>query len=197
MSFGETLKFGKVAESEIAQWLRRSGWSILPVYEKVIDEGKGPQLYTAHMELIAPDLLAFRENNVIWAEVKHKTAFSWHRLTRRWTTGIDRRHYHEYLRVEKESPWPVYLFFLHLGGQAKDSPPDSPSGLFGERLSVLKDNVNHESPNWGSSGMVYWALEALEKYVELDDLRRGARGFDPRVSSVAYQQKGNQLSLPF
>ena len=94
-------------------------------------------------------------------EAKHKTAFSWHRLTGRWVTGVDLRHYEYYCKIEDMSPWPVWLMFLHRGGQAKDSPP-SPSGLFGNRLEVLRRQENHRSDKWGKWGMVYWALPSLK-----------------------------------
>ena len=162
MSLEESLAIGQAGESAIATWLRGKGYSVLPVYEKLFDTGKGPQLYTPGAELIAPDLLAFRGDRVLWIEAKHKTAFSWHRLTGRWVTGIDLRHYGDYLKVDDDSPWPVWLLFLHAGGQAKDSPPDSPSGLFGERLEYLRQHENHRHENCGRSGMVYWAHETLK-----------------------------------
>lgn len=195
MSFEKNLGFGKVAESQIAQWLRRGGWAILPVYEKLIDEGKGPQLYTASTELVAPDLLAFRERRVLWIEVKHKTAFTWHRKTERWVTGIDQRHYEDYLSVEKQSPWPVYLLFLHRGGCAKDSPTDSPSGLFGERLSFLKENINHKHDKWGKGGMVYWWIGTLRKFTDLDNLASSPPEFPDYESAIQYRQNGNQYTL--
>ena len=47
MNFSDTLKQGQLGESLIAKWLRRQGWSILPAYEKEIDNGKGPRLFMA------------------------------------------------------------------------------------------------------------------------------------------------------
>lgn len=157
MSFQSNLAVGKADESAIARWLLSRGFSVLPVYEKIIDEGKGPQLFTGGGSLIAPDLLAIKAEKTLWIEAKHKTAFTWHRMTGRWTTGIDLRHYRDYLRVAYVTTWPVWLLFLHDGGQAKDSPPNSPSGLFGNDLLVLAKNENHRSLRYGHSGMVYWA----------------------------------------
>ena len=45
VSFDEQLKIGQTAEGKIAQWFKRKGFTILPIYEKVIDTGKGPQLF--------------------------------------------------------------------------------------------------------------------------------------------------------
>lgn len=169
-------RYGIAAESAIARWLTdKHQYTVLPVYEKLLDEGKGPQLFTPGGSYIAPDLFAFKQGKdkiiVRWIEAKHKTAFTWHRITQRWVTGIDLRHYEHYCIVDDQTPWPVWLLFLHEGGQAKDSPADSPSGLFGERLSKLRLCENHRHENWGRDGMVYWAVESLMKLAELRDMR--------------------------
>jgi hypothetical protein len=82
-------------------------------------------------------------------------------------TGIDLRHYQDYLEIDTYSPFPVWLLFLHDGGQAKDSPPNSPAGLFGGQIRKLKDAENHRSEKWGKSGMVYWSSTTLVKLAEL------------------------------
>ncbi len=159
MNFQEQYAYGRVAESAIARWLMSRGHSVLPVYEKIIDEGKGPQLFTGGEGLVAPDLVAFRGGKAQWMEAKHKTGFTWHRITQRWVTGIDLHHYEDYLRVGLDTDLPVWLLFLHEGGPAKDSPATSPSGLWGNEIFVLRDNENHRHSNWGKTGMVYWARE--------------------------------------
>jgi len=166
MGFNQTLEMGKVGESRIAQWLRQRGNNILPVYEIEKEQFKGPAVYTCDWrELIAPDILAFKKDQVIWIEAKHKTAFTWHRITNRWVTGIDLHHYKQYQEVAKLVDWPVWLLFLHQGGQAKDSPAKSPSGLYGGSLKYLMAHENHTHNNHGKSGMVYWAIENPEKQI--------------------------------
>lgn len=159
-AFARNLQSGKAGESAIAEWLKGRGWNVMPVYEKIIDEGKGPQVFSADRELVAPDLFVFNGQKCLWVEAKHKTGFTWHRLTKKWETGIDRRHYLDYLEVRKRSGIPLYLMFLHKGGQAKDSPP-SPAGLFSAEILHLSENINHTDYRWGRSGMVYWAIETL------------------------------------
>lgn len=169
--FKASLEFGVAGESAIASWLRRRGYSVMPVYEKILDTGKGPQLLTPDSSLIAPDLFVFKGNGAYWVEAKHKTAFSWHRISSRWVTGIDQRHYEDYLKVDAETPWPVWLAFFHEGGQAKDSPAESPSGLFANSIRYLAANVNHKSDKWGRSGMVYWAVDKLQLLTRLEDFK--------------------------
>lgn len=168
--FQRALHTGKVGESLIACWLRSLGYNVMPVYEIEIDAGKGPRLFAAQGELIAPDMFVFKETRVRWVEAKHKSAFTWHRNTQRWVTGIDMKHYEHYLGISQVSPWPVYLMFLHQGGQAKDSPPNSPAGLFGGELSHLRENENHRHGNWGKGGMVYWSHDTLTRYATLDQV---------------------------
>jgi hypothetical protein len=163
--FSEKLQFGKTGESEIAQWLRGRGLNVLPVYEVAQGQYKGPAIYTADGgDVIATDMLVFKGAKAFWIEAKHKSAFTWHRKTQRWVTGIDKRHYEEYLRIGELSDWPVWLLFLHKDGCAKDTPSGmiSPTGLFGGELNYLRENINHTHDNWGNSGMVYWAHDKLK-----------------------------------
>jgi hypothetical protein len=163
MSFEQNLKFGQAGETSIAKWLRARGNTVLPVYEKIIDTGKGPQIFTPDGSLVAPDFMVWKGASVQWIEAKHKEAFTWHRLTSRWVTGIDLRHYHDYCQLGDSSPWPVWVLFLHRGGHAKDSPNISPLGLFGNSLSYLRTHENHRSDKHGRSGMVYWSIDHLMK----------------------------------
>lgn len=184
MSFQASLDVGRAGESLVAMWLRARGNTVLPVYEKIIDEGKGPQLFTPTAQMIAPDMLVYRGNNALWVEAKHKTAFSWHRNTQKFVTGIDLRHYTHYLHVDASSPFPVWLIFLHRGGRAKDSPL-SPSGLFGNSLDVLRNCENHRHEKWGRTGMVYWAIDSLVKLADLSDvlnISRHAQGVHEVIS---------------
>lgn len=168
--FAKQLDWGQAGESAIARWLRKRGNTVLPVYEKIIDNGKGPRLFMPDRVLIAPDLLVLRTQDAYWVEAKRKRAFTWHRITRQWVTGIDLHHYRDYCQVDECSPFPVWLLFLQEDGQAKDSPGNSPTGLFGNRLSILKRCVHHTHSNWGSSGMVYWDVSALRFLATLKDV---------------------------
>lgn len=177
MNFDANLSFGKIGEGYIANWLKSKGWCVLPVYEKEINEGKGPQIFTQNISLIAPDLFVFKLQNseALFVEAKTKSAFTWYRNTNCWVTGIDLRHYEHYLQVQKLSPFPVWLLFLHLNGIAKDTPDGyhSPTGLFGGELSYLERNEHHRSDKW-ARGMVYWEYKILKQITTLDEFSKGA-----------------------
>jgi len=174
MGFKTQLEEGKIGESVIASWLKSRGYNVLPVYEKEISEFKGPTLFTFDdKDIICPDIFVFNNKKSFWVEAKHKTAFSWHRNTERWVTGIDLKHYSHYLEIaNKYSRWPVFLLFLHREGVAKDTPIGmvSPTGLYGEDILFLEKHENHRHKNHGNSGMVYWNEETLKKYTELDNI---------------------------
>jgi len=182
-TFDSQLHFGKIGEGAIAHWLReKKGFHVLPIYEKEISEGKGPVLFSLEGELIAPDLFCFRKTtevgtDTLWIEAKTKSAFTWHRISQQWLTGIDMRHYEDYLKVAHLSPFPVWLLFLHLAGTAKDTPQGkvSPTGLFGRELLYLAKHEDHRHENWGRTGMVYWAHKTLLRLAALDEVSRFAR----------------------
>lgn len=162
-NFDDNLKDGKLGESQIADWLKRRGHHILPVYEIEKGQYAGPALYTSTGDkLVAPDLLVFGKGKVTWIEAKHKSGFTWHRKTQRETTGIDLHHYFHYRRIIELVDWPVWLLFLHKGLTAKDSLK-SEAGLFGNDLYFLMRNENHRHLNHGKTGMVYWAKDKLKK----------------------------------
>lgn len=167
---------GKIGESHIANWFKRKGYAVLPVYEKEISDGKGPRVFTLSGELVAPDILVFKaqSDTVYWIEAKSKSAFTWHRITEEWTTGIDLHYYMEYLEVDALSPWPVWLFFLQYRGRAKSTPlgTRTPTGLYGGELTYLQAHEHHRCTpaQWGKGGMVYWAEKDLRKLASIEEV---------------------------
>jgi len=183
MTFDAQLRSGQIGEGYIAMWLRKRGWNVLPVYEKEIDTGKGPRLFMAeasrHKELIAPDLLAIKNGNFMWVEAKRKTRFSWYGNGNYWVTGIDKRHFSDYLQVRDETGIPIWLMFLHTEGVTWPNdvlrwgaPETCPTGLYGGEIKRLArpDAISHESDRHGPTGMLYWAYDTLQEMAQLDEL---------------------------
>jgi hypothetical protein len=182
MTFAENLRIGRAAESLIANWLMARGNAIIPAYEIEKSHGKGPQFFTHGSRHAAPDVMAFTSRGIMWIEAKRKSVFTWHRITGRWTTGIDLSHYQDYIHVSRISQLPVWLLFLHLDDMPSSSdaalgcPQRSPVGLFGGSLDVLVKAENHRSPplrgnsGHGTSGMVYWAHESLQLIATRDEV---------------------------
>ena len=178
--FGRQLQFGKVGESVISRWLQARGHLVFPAYEKEVGTGKGPQLFAASGDLVLPDMLAFRGERILWVEAKHKTCFTWHRLTKRWVTGIDLRHYCEYQEVAARTGLPVFLMFWHPRAVpdprdiAHGCPPECLTGLFGRNLAVLDECENHRSDRHGPTGMVYWTAQSLHLVARPQDVMEAA-----------------------
>jgi hypothetical protein len=183
-SFEKQFFFGQIGESIIARWVRSRGYDVLPVYEKEIANGKGPRLFLSFdalaSELVAPDMLAISGAKTRWVEAKHKSAFSWRRITQRWQDGIDLRHYLDYQKVEQETGWPVWLFFFHAQAvshpydRANGAPVQCPTGLFGAPLSWLKEHEDHRgdfSRNGHTYSMVYWNVDMLPRQAMLEELQ--------------------------
>ena len=176
-TFASSLDFGKVGESVISQWMQSRGSDVLPVYEKEIDDGKGPRLFTRVGNIVAPDMVAFRDGCATWVEAKHKRAFSWYGKGGYFVTGIDLRHYDEYIRVALQTKIPVWLIFYHPNTVTRRSdvrkynaPARSPSGLFGGNVVSLQGCISHTSDRWGKSGMVYWAHYSLMRLATMDQV---------------------------
>jgi hypothetical protein len=179
-TFAESLRIGRIAEGEISQWLQRLGYAVLPAYEIEINSGKGPQLFSAEGSFVAPDLALIKPGSFLWAEAKRKTVFSWYRQKQRWETGIDIRHFEDYLRVSEITGAEVILFFLHISDtpsdidtQYENCPLWCPTGLYGNRLSKLKD-IGRRSEKW-AKGMIYWGEEDLKRYADLSEVIRAEK----------------------
>ena len=186
MNFQQSLKTGQLGESMISRWLRSRGWHILPAYEKEIDTGKGPRLFSpGDKQLISPDMVAIHptQGRITWIEAKHKTAFTWYRIGRCWNTGIDAAHFDDYAEIASTLPMQVWLFFLHK--QSKPSagdlrfgcPAACPSGLFvGEMAHLAKTAILR---NGYANGMYYWKDSDLKKIASYQE-----------VACVSWSHKG-------
>jgi hypothetical protein len=186
VSFEDQLATGRIAEGLIAAWLKRRGSAVLPAYEIEKSSGKGPQLFSAEGNFVAPDMLTFTHNGVVWIEAKHKSVFIWHRVSKEWTTGIDLRHYGEYFNVLWRTKAPVWLLFYHREHTPDERdrrfgcPQRCPVGLYGGSLLDLVVREHHRAPHLddartgmrghGRSGMVYWDVEALRLMATKDEV---------------------------
>jgi len=174
--FKDDLKTGQLGESIIARWLRSRGNYVLPAYQVEIHHGKGPRVFTPDGKLIAPDMLAFCREKLIWVEAKHKTRFTWYRRKQRWETGIDVRHWHDYLKVREQLDLEVWLMFLHRSGEPSENdrqylPPnvtECPTGLFG--IEIAKAQWCGRYSGEHARGMMYWGHEDLKQLATLEEV---------------------------
>ncbi len=197
-NFDQSLRDGQVGESVIAQLLRASGYSVLPVYEKEQGDFKGPRLFSPNGERVATDMFVYDGEKALWIEAKHKPIFSFNRKYQRSVTGIDLHHYDHYCQIDKESPFPVWLMFLHRGGIDERGLP-SPSGLFGGPIASLKHKESHRDakPMQGQRhGMVYWAEESLTRFCDVPTLDYAGRVPLRSIPSLAGITRTRTQSIP-
>ena len=174
--FDRQLKEGKLGEGAVASWLLHrhadNGAAILPAYEVDGLGFKGPTLYMADRTLITPDLLVLPAGGpVYFAEVKTKTTFTWFRRTATWQTGIDKRHWDDYLRIREQLQIVIVLMFYHRSGESRQqdralgAPSECPSGLYCQTIGKLRKCIDHTGADTGRSNgsvLVYWGIDALE-----------------------------------
>lgn len=185
-------KNGRLGEDRISQHLRKLGYNVVPVYEKEIDDGKGPRVFMASCtnvdQLIAPDLFIIGIEDAkppngplfAWVEAKTKTRFSWYGKGNYFVTGIDLRNFNDYCTLAEKTNVPIYLFFLHTQCDTSredvykwGAPATCPTGLFCRNIKFLSQptNKSHISQQHGSSGMIYWRPDVhLKKIAELEEV---------------------------
>ncbi len=176
--FEDLLRQGAIGESIITKYLCNVwGFAVLPAYEKVIDDRKGPRLFLRDKNLVIPDMLTFSHcGPAVWVEAKVKTLFSWYGRGGYFVTGINYHHYQDYQEVEKSTGTPVLLTFLHYQSKTWpndvrdwNAPAECPTGLFG--LWLGKTPESHR--NWsGNTLMIYWRYERLTKLASLSELEK-------------------------
>jgi hypothetical protein len=169
-AFQLNLAFGQMGESRIARWLMSQGYSVLPVYDAQYETGKGPRVFTASGDIVAPDMMVWKGGSIRWIEAKQKTVATWYRRGAAWQTGIDSRHFDHYCKLRDTSPVPVWLMFLHTQDRhpGRDEPWPCPTGLFGNDLSILEPKARFAPQH--HNGMVYWDISSLRRMATLDEV---------------------------
>lgn len=175
-AFQKNLAWGQLAETDIAKWLVSRGNTVVPAYDIEYHTGKGPRAFHIGGQFAVPDLLVFDARKVLWIEAKHKTTFSWYRKSYEWQTGIDLKHWRDYLQVRTLTSLDVWLLFLHRSripsqqDLAHDCPAECPVGLFGNNIDTLANCADHKSDKHGRSGMIYWAVSDLVFIATLEEV---------------------------
>lgn len=164
--FERALAEARVWEQKAAAWLRRRGWHVLATYDfSGKGDDKAPKLLAppGDPDLVLPDLQMFRENGSRWVEVKYKARADHYRVGGYRVTGISRRLWGHYQRVEEITGADVWIVFLH--GQEQE--------IRGERVSRLRGLVSHTygGPLMGRHGMIFFRFDALPNWGPLSLLQ--------------------------
>lgn len=182
--FVELLEYGQEAEMTFREVFQSNGYSVLPVYEKVANDFKGPRITMPVGELVAPDLFIFGNGEEPrWVEIKMKDSATWHYNGQKWCVGIDVRLFDDYVKIDAQTPFRVWILFLLNGGVSKNDPQEekSPEGFFGAPIRHLKDRESHRPHD-----IAYFPVSSLVRYSSVRDIGKVRFRFDftpPRQSS--------------
>jgi hypothetical protein len=148
-------------EEKVTKILNKVGWSVMSV-GYIPKTGYGaPLLSLAHNmgRLVLPDLLCFNGEELIWLEVKYRTAISWHENTNTPNVAFETRLLHQYLRIQEHTKIPVFVLFWVK--EEREMRVGS--------ITFLANNFHHEHPGALNKMMTFWDWNRLKFYREAPD----------------------------
>jgi len=163
-AFQRALAHAQAEERKCAGYLKALGWRVLPTTNF---SGNGAPMLEADERdesLVMPDLQAFRGGTGVWFEVKWKArATATDRFKGRLVTGVDRRNFEHYCRVEQETQIAVAIVFIHHAERE----------VRVATLYVLDQITSHETDRMGRGGMVFWHYDKIPRWMSLGELADG------------------------
>ena len=154
--FRAALDAARQWEKALAGWVRAKGWHVLPTYDfSGKGDDKAPKLLAppGQVDLVMPDLQCFRSGACRWIECKWKTQATWHRVTKRWVTGISLRLANHYIKVQQLTGADVSLLFLHeREGEVRGGPMREIEPLWAH---------DYGGGRMGRHGMRFWRWEEM------------------------------------
>lgn len=128
--FNQMLKFGEEGERIAAEKLLSKGVAVSPLYQFSPDSP--PFLLTDIERVILPDLTCWKNGANFFVECKRKK--QWVSWNGELETGLDLRHFNDYLKVKKITGSSIYIFFIHEDTMKQNS------GIFYNEIEILKPN---------------------------------------------------------
>lgn len=154
-SFEEKLAFGKEGEHEVGEYFMNRGYSLLPLYQ--FEDKLAPKIYTNSGVIISPDIFVSGRHKAFWVEVKTKKR--WIKFKGTLETGLNNRHYDEYIKIRQNTGLPLYVVFNH--------KEDDPNGFFFVDIATpykrIWDGINCATGRRISPPLVLWNKEMLTK----------------------------------
>lgn len=111
-SFKEKLAFGEQGEKEIAEILIKKGFYILPLYQ--FKDKTAPQIIGEYQSITSPDLICFKNKEIIFIEVKSKN--KWVKYKGILETGCNYKLYKDYKKLSLKTKIKLYIVFNHVSG---------------------------------------------------------------------------------
>ena len=140
------------------------GWHVLPTCDLHGNYAYAPHFASAAGDLIVPDLLAARDGEMKWFEVKHKSHADWHRNSHQYVTGLPAHHWDAYLRVQELTHTDVVIVFIH-----------AEEGLVvGGTLKELTAHISHRYTQslMDKEGTLFFKFDALPRLIATARLQK-------------------------
>lgn len=166
-AFEKQRERGKVYELAFATWLQlQRDYYVLPTYDySGLANNKPPKLISKVKGLVIPDLLAYKEGDGAWFEIKLKTEAVLHRKTQTIVTGLPYRHWLDYQQVHTVTGLPIWIVFIHENEQIVKT------------CDINKAPISHifEGDKMDRGGTIFFAFEKLITLISLPRLDKFVR----------------------
>ena len=190
--------FGALGEKLFKAWLKDRGYFVVPAH--LIDTGGAPLLEGFIRNHVLPDVLACKNGQSAWIDVKAKSRPTKNNKYQRLECGFEFRKWRDYLAVEKATGIPGAIAFVVAKSRR----------LYFGTFSVLSGNyrVFQMTPEWRKAhphhafkeDMIFFDLARCDSY-SLEDfalLKQFASAAPPPVTVRPWEQdspKSKQLDL--
>jgi hypothetical protein len=155
------------AETPVAEWFKRHGAKVLPVYQYNGDGAPKLEAFSSADSEVLPDLLLARRGILEFVEVKLKArASETYVRSGQKETGISQRLFEHYMRVRKSSGARVYISFVQ----------EEEGIVTCDDIDNLKSHQNmrrYDGDKMDLGGMLFWPLYELTQIATLEDVRQG------------------------
>lgn len=166
--FQKQLAIGQEYENAVANWLRRErDFFVYPACGgPKAGDFRGPAMVRGSSVLTLPDLLAAKNNEMTWFEVKEKERADLHRNSGNIVTGLALRHWLDYCAIKKETGSRVFIIFVH----------QQENEVRTAEIDNLKVLINHQysGGKMDNGGMIFFKFHRLHYLMTVTELMRHA-----------------------
>lgn len=114
-SFDNALDFGDRCQRLVEAYLHSINYLTIPSYDFTGSDGdNAPKLKGSCSSYVLPDLDCCRDGERRWVEVKGKEQAVFNRTFQALVHGIEKRHYDDYLAIERLTNTTVWLMILEI-----------------------------------------------------------------------------------
>jgi hypothetical protein len=118
--FIQKLEWGKEGEHIVANKFMEMSCSVMCLYQ--FEETIAPKIYSLKTKNNCPDLIVFKNGNVVFVDVKRKSEWKYKPTL---STGIDEDKYNDYKELSNRTGTPFFLVFIQ-----EQNKLNQPTGIY-------------------------------------------------------------------